>query len=165
MNIVENKKLRILLSKGPSYREANNIDWGKVFSCIRKGIIDCIKKWCDKEKVDTRILSEWKNRLLFEVKSKIKSLRKHRFRQRRNTLDDNDVKSYLADFHSKFVITPTDKACNNFSIICKKFYVACLLKELCILENNKNVNSSTYNRVEKDMKDVVKNHVIYIKNI
>ena len=49
---MENKKLRILLSKGPSYREANNIDWGKAFSYIRKGIFDCIKKWFDKEKVD-----------------------------------------------------------------------------------------------------------------
>jgi hypothetical protein len=31
------------------------------------------------------------------------------------------------------------------------------------LENNENVNSSTYDRVEKNMKDVVKIHVVYMK--
>ena len=59
LKVAENYILRVLLSKGPSYREANNIDWGKVYLCIRNGISDYVKKWSDKEKVDVRVLSEW----------------------------------------------------------------------------------------------------------
>ena len=40
LNIVGNQKLRSLLSKGPSYREANKIDWGKAYLCIKRGVVD-----------------------------------------------------------------------------------------------------------------------------
>jgi hypothetical protein len=70
LNVVANRKLRVLLSKGPSYREANNIDWGKVYICIKNGVSDYVKTWCNKESVDVRVLSEWKQRLLLEVRSR-----------------------------------------------------------------------------------------------
>ena len=166
LKVVENYILRVLLSKGPSYREANNIDWGKVYLCIRNGISDYVKKWSDKEKVDVRVLSEWKCRLLLEVKSKIKILRKHKhYPKRKKSLDDEDVKSYLDDFHNKFVITPTDKAGNNFSIVCKKFYIQCLLKELGILNPIQEVNSqATYTHIgDQTKQQIVDKHVKYMK--
>ena len=41
-----------------SYREANNIDWAKVFRCITNGVSGYVKEWCNKESVDVRVLSE-----------------------------------------------------------------------------------------------------------
>ena len=76
LNVIANQKLRGLLSKGPSYREANKIDWGKVFLCIKRGIVDCAKSWCVKQKMDICVLAEWKSRLLVEVKTKMKVLKK-----------------------------------------------------------------------------------------
>ncbi len=166
LNIIANHKLRVLLSKGPSYREANDIDWGKVFVCIKKGISAYVKTWCNKESVDVRVLSEWKNRLLLEVRSKITSLRRQRYYPKRNkVLDNEEVKSYLDRFHQQYVITPTDKAGNNFSIVCKQFYIHCLLKELNIADPSKKSNSqATYRHIKNRTKQTVVNkHISYMK--
>lgn len=73
------------------------------------------------------------------------------------------MKSYLDDFHKKFVITPTDKAGNNFSIVCKKFYVQCLLKELGMLDSKVKKGSKTYEFLGKVSEtDIVKKHVKYM---
>ena len=150
LNIVSNHKLQVLLSKGPSFREANKIDWGKVFLCIKRGVVDCAKSWCDKQKMDVRVLTEWKSRLLMEVKCKIQVLKKRHYRRSNKILDDDEVKTFLTDFHQKFVITPTDKAGNNFSIVCKNFYIcgyrlatslsrARFLPAICALAGNSGV--------------------------
>ena len=114
-----------LLTKGPSYREPNPINWIKVFQQLKKGVDDCQKTWCNKEQVDRRVLSKWKNRLLHAIKIEIESLKKDSsFPTRTNQiLEDEVVKTYLQDFQKSFVITPTDKAGNNVSIVCKKFYL------------------------------------------
>ena len=36
LNFVTNDELRLLLTKGPTYREANDVDWKKAFHCIKK---------------------------------------------------------------------------------------------------------------------------------
>ena len=169
LNVVANRKLRVLLSKGPSYREANNIDWDKVYICIKNGVSDYVKTWSNKESVDVRVLSEWKQRLLLEVRSRIAILRRQRYYPKRNKiLDNKDVKSYLDLFHQQYVITPTDKAGNNFSIVCKKFYIHCLLKELGISDPRKSSKKSnskaTYCHIRNRTKQTVVNkHISYMK--
>ena len=163
LNVVNNHKLRGLLSKGPSYREANKIDWGKVFLCIKRGVVDCAKSWCQNQNMDVCVLTEWKSRLLMAVRSKIRVLKKHHRRQSNKILDDDVVKTFLTDFHQKFVITPTDKAGNNFSIVCKKFYILCLLKELGISNTEKKGGNKTYTCMERKSElDVVKKHIKYM---
>ena len=98
----------------------------KTFHHIKDGVNECVKKWCTKEKVDTVVLSEWRCRLLYEIRVKIHSLKHRHFEVPKKVLDDNKVNEFLHDFHKKFVITPTDKASNNFSIVCKQFYISCL---------------------------------------
>jgi hypothetical protein len=96
LSVIKNAKLRSLLTKGPSYRESNAINWIKVFQQIKKGVDDCQKTWCKKEQVDPRVLSEWKNRLLHEVKIKIESLRNnYSHTPPKKVLDDEIVKRYL----------------------------------------------------------------------
>ena len=74
---------------------------------------------------------------MLEVKNNIAILKKHPYSELQKVLDDKSVRHYLQNFHDKFVITPTDKANNNFSIVCKTFYIECLLKELSIREELK----------------------------
>ena len=45
-------------------------------------------------------------------------------------MKDENVVRYLQDLHNRYVIVPIDKAANNISIICKRFYVLRLLKEV-----------------------------------
>ena len=56
------------------------------------------------------------------------------------TLKDQNSLDYLEQFHSKFVVTPIDKAANNVAIICKRFYINAILDELGIPDNS----SATY---------------------
>ena len=44
LKIIRNNKLRKLLTKGPKYRECNNINWDKARDCIYSGIQDYIAK-------------------------------------------------------------------------------------------------------------------------
>ena len=69
----------------------------------------------------------------------------------------------MDNFHQKFVVTPTDKAGNNFSIVCKKFYILCLLKELGISKSKEEKKANnTYVREQKKEEDIVKKHMKYM---
>ena len=50
-------------------------------------------------------------------------------------MKDENVIQYLKDLHNRYVIVPIDKAANNISIICKRFYVLSLLKEVGAVGN------------------------------
>jgi hypothetical protein len=167
LNVITNDKLRRLLTKGPTYREANDLDWKKVFTCIKKGVCELQQEWCAKENVADQVLDEWRCRLLQEVKVQIRALRQkpsvqHRTKTKK-VLDDEEVKTYLDELHANFVITPTDKAGNNFSIVCKKFYIECLMKELNISkESNQDKQSQTYKNLKTSDANIVKRHVKYM---
>lgn len=166
LNFITNLQLRTLLSKGPSYRERNKLDWRKVYHVIKNGVKQCQKDWCSKETVDDVVLSEWKNRLLYEVRVKIESLKKMSHGSKsRKVLNDKKVKTFLNKLHDKYVIVPTDKAGNNFSIVCKTFYINCLLKELNVSmdDNTDESASSTYKRETKTVKNIVDKHISYMK--
>ena len=51
--MIESRKLRKLLSKGPSYREQNNINWDTKQKILRKAIRNYKLQWANKEKEDT----------------------------------------------------------------------------------------------------------------
>ena len=70
-------------------------------------------------------------------------------------LDDDDVKTYLAELHKNFVIVPIDKASNNIAIVCKKFYVSRLFEELGIPGNI----SDTYKSATKIKDDIITNNL------
>ena len=71
--------------------------------------------------------------------------------QTKPVLDDEEVKAYLAEFHKKYVVVPIDKAANNIAIICKRFYVCRLLKEIGALETE----SKTYEISSKCREEIV----------
>jgi hypothetical protein len=52
------------------------------------------------------------------------------FIEHKNVLEKEKVKKELKRLYRKYIICSIDKASNNFSFICKKFYILTLLKEL-----------------------------------
>ena len=173
LGVISNDKLRSLLTKGPNYREKERINWKKVQECIDIGIDDCISSWAKYEKVDCKVLSEWKISLKDLVKKKIdriikyKQLRGYGIPITLKTLNRTDVQSDLADLHNRFVFVPTDKAQNNISIICKKFYIDSLLKEVAFeadplpLPDQKD---NTYIIVNDSIDTVVQKHIQDVKS-
>ena len=94
-----------------------------------------------------------------EIKSckKVRTLKLSRGPQpTKPILKDEDALLYLKDLQSKYVIVPIDKAANNVSIICKRFYVMRLLKEVGALGNqNPTYELSNINHAELINDDVI----------
>ena len=60
------------------------------------------------------------------------------------------------DLHNRYVIVPIDKAANNISIICKRFYVLRLLKEVGAIGNvDPTYEISNINHVDLINEDVM----------
>ena len=77
LGIVGNRKLRKLLSKGPSYREQNNINWDTNQKIIKKAVRAYKVQWAKKkEKADSQTLDEWECRIIETVQARIDRLRK-----------------------------------------------------------------------------------------
>ena len=57
-------------------------------------------------------------------------------------LSDPDVKDTLRRLHDDFVLVPADKAANNVIVVCKKYYIETLIKELGINTTNISPNST-----------------------
>ena len=74
-------------------------------------------------------------------------------------LQQTPIKNSLKYLHSKFVIAPIDKASNNVSFICKRFYAHILVNELGLRGS---INpDSTYEQVKKgNTENIINKHIL-----
>ena len=78
-------------------------------------------------------------------------------------LDQPDVKETLHKLQTNYVLVPTDKAANNVIIVCKKYYIDTLVKELGI--NNVNISNPTYIPIDDSFETIVKSHNQFITSV
>ena len=90
------------------------------------------EQWSKREKVDLKYLSEWKDQIKELVVERISSLNEKIRSPKEKILSDADVKDTLRRLHDDFVLVPAGKAANNVIVVCKKYYVETLIKELGI---------------------------------
>ena len=107
-------------------------------------------------------MTPWKNEILKKVDEKIRKL-KIRIKPKKNNqvLKRPEVIEYLKKMHEKYVFVPIDKAGNNIAIICKRYYVEVILKEIGHLENG----NSTYKKTPKNVADIVEENVMYSERL
>ena len=159
MRIIANEELRNLLLKGPTYREPVNINWNKVLKEFKSGIAECQIKWTQLENKDLKTLDDWSNTIFDAIQkrvNKLKKVRKFHPRQRTKVLDRKD-KNYLENFQKELVFVPTDKASNNISIVCKKFYVKTLLKEVGFFDLDRK-QDRTYQEIKLTSEEIINLH-------
>jgi len=167
MDIIKNKKLKMLFSYGPMYRIPKKVKWIQIYKEIKTSIDECIIKWSRKEHVTKQTFSEWKNEMLKHVQNNINNQRNtHKINVNKDmidVLDDEHVKTYLEEIHKDFVVVNADKCSNNIIIICKKYYMSCIIKELELeFYKNKNDDNNKMN-VNNDAKQHKNNNKTYIK--
>ena len=68
---------------------------------------------------------------------------------------DPDVVRELSRLHENFVIVPADKASNNYTFVCRKYYVSILIEELGL---NSLPGNPTYNLTDFSASEVLDNH-------
>ena len=156
LRIVENAKLRKLFSKGPNYRENKIINYSKCRREIESSLNECASKLATKYNLDLSCFNNWITLVKLKVAEKVRLLKsKITPQQTKPILQDENVIRYLTDFHKKYVIVPIDKAAHNIAIICKRFYVIRLLKEVGAL----GVPDLTYQISDVDPINIINNNM------
>ena len=109
-----------------------SINWSKCKRAIEIGLDSSIERILSKNpKVATKEFVEWKIKILQEVDSKIISLKPRiKVHKTNPVLKQDAVIEYLNELHEKYVLVPIDEAAQNIAIICRKYYVPVILKEM-----------------------------------
>ena len=160
LKIIKNNKLRKLFSKGPKYREPEQIDWGSARETVKTGIEDFIKNLSDTKRVAVNHFQNWKFSLLELVDQKIsKYSTKIKSRPVKSVFQDPDAKAELNRLRNHFVIVPIDKAANNVAFICKQHYAHVLVSELKYNSCNPvQSEDDTYELIKKYSSEIVNSH-------
>ena len=130
LSIIPNSKLRDLIAKGPKYRETSKADWDKNLSLLCEVVDQYALQWAKSEMVEISVLSSWKEMVKGQTEERISKLKQNFKQPTGKVLQNADVKACLSDLHNKYVFIPADKAPNNIIIICKRYYIETLIKEL-----------------------------------
>ena len=97
------------------------------------------------------------------VTDRISNLKGHFKSPKCKALDQPDVKDTLHKLYANYVLVPADKAVNNVIIVCKKYYIDTLVKELGI--NSVNINNPTYIPIDDSFETIVKSHNHFITSV
>ena len=141
-----NDRLAELCGKGYKFRIGNGkITWNKILYDITCSINKLKDKLVNKTRCAIDEITIWSNCLLKLVKSKFYSLKNKFNLNEFVNYNYKDLQQELKILHKHFVITTIDKANNNYSFICKKFYIANIKNELGIGGNllHKNINGNS----------------------
>ena len=162
LRIIENVHLRQLIQKGPNYREPKPVNWKKCRDTVQSGLDTCAEKMVHGKDIPAEHMNPWKNEILKKVDAKIQTLKlRVRPKKTKQVLKRPDVVEYLKQLHKTYVFVPIDKAGNNIAIICKRYYVEVILKEIGQIGNG----NSTYEKSSKTVEDVVEDNVVYSERL
>ena len=127
LNIITNEELRSLISKGLNYRENQRPDKLKTLQAYQGSIDEYIEKMSNRLSLHKTVFTPWKTELLKNIKLKLDKMHLYNYN---NVLSKSENRNFLSKLQDHFVFSPVDKAGNNVSIICKKFYYEILNNEV-----------------------------------
>ena len=146
LSIVTNPELHSLLQKGLNYRDQVYPSIPKALSAIKSGIIDYCNSMAKRYKMNIILFREWQHRVFTEVEKQLNDCKNYKFN---SVLSKPDIINSLKALHKDFVLVPTDKASNNITIVCKKFYLSSISNEL---------QSETFVPVSTSADTILSNH-------
>ena len=118
-----------------------------------------------REIVEISVLSSWKEMVKGRIEERISKLKQNFKQPTGKVLQNVDVKACLSDLHNKYVFVPADKAPNNIIIICKRYYIETLIKELGLDNCSTPTGNSTYTSFQMSSKDIVNTHDTFMKSL
>ena len=155
LSIIRDVKLRNLIRKGPVFREQNNIDWEVNLKNCKASVSKYVKKWARIASVDRQVLRDWEETVHECIEQRVRCLKQqHVNRRKKHVLKNRVHLDYLNKLHENYVLVPADKAGNNIIVVCKKYYLDVVLKEL--------ESTNTYQEVHSDCSNVVSRHLKYM---
>ena len=146
LSIVSNPSLRTLLQKGLNYRDQAAPSVKKAFAAIKSAIVLYCNKMAARFSMNIVNFREWQHMILAEVQKQLDACKMFKFN---TVLSRPNVIASLKKLHEEFVFVPTDKASNNVTIVCKKFYLNRIREEL---------NSCTFAPVDTSVDTLLQEH-------
>ena len=127
------------------------------FKNCREAVSRYTKKWARDADVDRRVLRDWKEMVVDSVQRRISYLRQRHINKRKKHVLKNKVHlNNLEYMHENLVLVLADKALNNVIIVCKKYYLDVVIRELS--------STSTYQEVRRSCDDIVLRHIKYMEH-
>ena len=111
------------------------------------------------------VLSSWKEMVKGQVEERISKLKQNFKQPTGKVLQNVDVKASLSDLHNKYVFVPADKAPNNIIIICKRYYIETLIKELGLGNCSTPTGNSAYISCQMSSEDIVNTNDTFMKSL
>ena len=152
LDVVENIELRNLLKKGLNYRDQASPNKHKTLGTVKEALNSYISKKSSKAHVPEIMFAEWKDAILTSVKNRLDQFPSYAYDA---VLMKPAVIEELSRLQDKFVFVPTDKASNNVSIVCKKFYVQL---------HHDEINSNTYQPSQESVDDIITRHESFLSS-
>ena len=156
LNIIHNKELRSLLKKGLNHRETPPANKDTIIKTLSDSIDSYIQQTSNATKQPDTAFTPWKTEILRRLQIQLQKVRCHKHK---NILSKQTNITELSKLQQKWVFTPTDKAANNISIICKKHYMDILHNEIHNSGNFVKVNQSTESILEQQSNFVTKHNL------
>ena len=122
-------------------------------------------QWAKLEIIELSVLSSWKEMVKGQIEERIPKLKQNFKQPTGKVLQSVDMKACLSDLHNKYVFVPADKAPNNIIIICKRYYIETLLKELGLDNCSTPTGNSTYTSYQMSSEDIVNAHDTFMKSL
>lgn len=139
VNIITNDELRSLLERGLGYHDQQPPNKDKALGAIKSAVNMYIETVSPKMSLPIASYNGWKITLINKVKDKLHKTQPYDFN---NILSKPWVKNELSKLQMDFVFIPVDKASKNIAIICKKYYLEVLTKEIEESNTFESVNTS-----------------------
>ena len=165
LSIIPNSKLRDLIAKGPKYREPCKGNWDKNLSLLCEAVDQYALQWAKWEMVELSVLSSWKEMVKGQIEERISKLKQNFKQPTGKVLQNADVKACLSDLHNKYVFVAADKAPDNIMIICERYYIETLIKELGLDNCSTPTGDSTYTSCQMSSEDIVNTHDTFMKSL
>ena len=144
LNIIWDDNLKRLFSYGFNYKPKTKMDRNLMFDNLNKAIDEYVPKIAKRYKMDEMDFVPWATEIQHEFQ-----LRLDKYRRKYYPVDmDITTCTDLYRLKSKYVITPIDKASNNYAFTCKPFYAKMVKDEL---------NTSTYKKITINRNELISN--------
>ena len=148
VNIINNREISSLLNCGLDFHEQQPPNKDKALGAIKSAINSYIESTSIKMSLPVNAYNGWKINLINNVKEKLRKTKPYKYN---NILNKPWIKNELSKLQSDFVFIPVDKASKNIAIICKKYYLEILTKEI--------EDSSTFEFVDVNKDQLLKDLV------
>lgn len=163
LEFVKNQPLKYLFMQGPQFREIpEKTNFKKLGKDLKYQIRKFTHVWSSKFSVPVETFGEWKVKVFQLIKSKLNKIQLNPRRPQKEALKNKETLEYLKKLKEQFVLTPVDKASNNISIICKKFYIKTVLTEVGLWPSTENLTYQPFLNVTK--KEVLDNQFKFNQN-